>query len=929
MKKIFKGLLCLGLCGALAVGAAGCSNSAHRDPEKDALKLAIGAVDGKFNPLFYTSQNDGEIANMTQISLVTSERNPVNKEKSYLAYGENYPTVALDYKETYYNSDNQVAAYGDGKDVLYNTGYTGADTNADGSTTYEFVIKNDVMFSDGEHKLTVMDVLFNLYVYLDPVYSGSSTIYSTKIKGLQAYREQRLGADGEHGSTSGNSESNRKYYGRALERIKRLTDWLDNFDGELKDKDGNFNATGEIKTDLEKIEALYKDEVASDWNATSTGFVEAYKSYRFTEAWQAFYYAQGLVNKRKVMSDVTFREEDAKDAADKYLTTLDYNNQGDDDPALQDNLYRKDLVEAMAEATTDAEIKKFMDENEGYTRENAILELQKKEALSKVLSRLNDASGIEFILGYTATGSNMIDYCMQAEMTKDRPAGELNVPTVEGITVERVTEFTDAKGNKTTYDEPHDKLKIEIYGVDPKAKWNFGFTVAPMFYYSDGVSIDGKGNISNNAGSVYYKAAMDDYQAYLDQYTANKTSKLITNFGVRYKDIDWLSDVCANEYKNKVPMGAGAYRCCTNRFETTGVNKDNFYYNNITFFARNDNFETLGSGVSNAKIKFITYTVTPDDKIVESLQTGAIDYGTPTATYVNQNAVQTGDLKQITYRAGGYGYVGINPKYVKELEVRQAIMHAFDTSWITQYYGGSLVSLINRPMSMTSWAYPEKASRAYPMITEVNEIKKLVADSGVWEFNESTQRFEDANGSPLKITFTIAGDTTDHPSFRMFVAAEKFLESCGFDITVETRSDALQKLVTGDLQVWAAAWSSSIDPDPYQIYSINSNASSTKNWYKDGIMNDSGSVYGEEQKIAQELSELIEQGRSILVDDDRIPIYEKCLNKIMELAVEFPTYQRNDLCVYNSAVLDESSINLDASFNKGPIDEIWKLAYKK
>ena len=79
MKKIFKGLLCAGLCGVLALGAAGCTKktgpSEHRNTETDALRLAIGACDEKFNPLFYTSQNDGEIANMTQASLITADKN--------------------------------------------------------------------------------------------------------------------------------------------------------------------------------------------------------------------------------------------------------------------------------------------------------------------------------------------------------------------------------------------------------------------------------------------------------------------------------------------------------------------------------------------------------------------------------------------------------------------------------------------------------------------------------------------------------------------------------------------------------------------------------------------------------------------------------------------------------------------------------------
>ncbi|MDE7075870.1 MAG: hypothetical protein K2O62_00935, partial [Clostridia bacterium] len=341
---------------------------------------------------------------------------------------------------------------------------------------------------------------------------------------------------------------------------------------------------------------------------------------------------------------------------------------------------------------------------------------------------------------------------------------------------------------------------------------------------------------------------------------------------------------------------------------------------------------TLGSGVDNAKIKYVTYRVTRDDKIVEALKTKEIDYGTPTATADNQREVNYKTLKQVSYLAGGYGYVGINPKAVPDIEVRRAIMHAFDTSSIIEYYGDSLVNLINRPMSTTSWAYPKDSTRYYERKTDREFIKKLVSDSGNWTYMESDKLFHNnSDNSVLKLTFTIAGESIDHPSYKMFNDAKTFLEQCGFKISVETDIQALKKLTTGDLAVWAAAWSSSIDPDPYQIYSINSNATSTKNWYKDGILR-SGETgeFGEEYRIAQELNDKIMAGRQTLNQTDRATIYKDCLKLIMDLAVEFPTYQRYDLCVYNSAVLDAKSMHIkDASFNIGPIDELWKVAYKK
>ena len=47
----------------------------------------------------------------------------------------------------------------------------------------------------------------------------------------------------------------------------------------------------------------------------------------------------------------------------------------------------------------------------------------------------------------------------------------------------------------------------------------------------------------------------------------------------------------------------------------------------------------------------------------------------------------------------------------------------------------------------------------------------------------------------------------------------------------------------------------------------------------------------------------------------------------MELAVELPTYQRKDLCVFNSQVIDGNSLNRDANANAGVLNRIWELDY--
>ena len=156
-KRFFALILCLVMSVGMFVG---CSESAAT---VDAFVIMTEQLDGLFNPFFSTSASDGTIVGMTQIGMLASKY--VNG-KVEVAYGENEAVVTKDY------------------DIV---------ENADGTVTYTFVLKNGIQFSDG-HPLTMEDVLFNYYVYLDPVYTGSNTLYSTDILGLSEYRTQTVGS---------------------------------------------------------------------------------------------------------------------------------------------------------------------------------------------------------------------------------------------------------------------------------------------------------------------------------------------------------------------------------------------------------------------------------------------------------------------------------------------------------------------------------------------------------------------------------------------------------------------------------------------------------------------------------------------------------------------------------------------------------------
>lgn len=160
--KILSLVLAVVMIVTTALTFVGCkpAQKTYYDNENDKLVFTTQEVDKVFNPFFSTSATDSSVVGMTQIGMIA------NDEKGNPVYGDDEAVVAKDLE------------------IITEGTY-----DVDQTTTYYFVLKNNVKFSNGS-ALTIKDVLFNLYLYLDPAYTGSSTIYSTDIVGLKEYRTQ-------------------------------------------------------------------------------------------------------------------------------------------------------------------------------------------------------------------------------------------------------------------------------------------------------------------------------------------------------------------------------------------------------------------------------------------------------------------------------------------------------------------------------------------------------------------------------------------------------------------------------------------------------------------------------------------------------------------------------------------------------------------
>mgnify|MGYP002517332154 FL=1 len=871
------------------------------------LVFGIDGADGVFNPYFSTASYDGEIVGMTQIGMLTAEGTDYK-------YGDNYACVTKDLDITYIDAS--------GKE-------TTRETSAQ-YTRYDFLIKKGIKFSDGVD-LTIKDVLFNLYLFLDPAYSGSSTIYSTDIVGLNKYR---TGKDDKGAMSTIDATATTN----ADMRLLRIYNWLNNqilikeygTVGSIPANAGYVSGLDQYKEEIEKdIKAFipyFQTEVRNDYDSAESSFKETCKEYAFNEVWELYLYNYGKV-KRKTHAgtsryvkvddagnEVSIEQEDANDAlADndpnkktyRYKLDWDGTTYHDDFAKLTTDEAKKDYaIKYIYKTTTGFEL------TEDFTIDYDKIE---KDALRKA------------IYGGSASYSSLYTDIQLDERSKIIAAAEgdnTGFKSIEGIKYSTQNSFRNEK-TKEYYDldGDYDVLSITINKVDPKAIWNFSFTVAPMHYYSyDGAGDEGEWCVNNN-------------------------------YGVVFNSSSFMNDTVKAPSKLGVPVGAGPYKAS----RETGLGNDlypgknEFLNNNRVYYERNTYFDTLdgvenGGPIQNAKVKYFQYKIVNSSVLLQSLEKNEIDVGTPNATTENLNALNGATMSHLTSKmvwTNGYGYVGINAGKIADVWLRRAIIKAMNTDMIMGYYkSDDLASIIYRPMSIQSWAYPDSAT-TYSGTTLDNydvdyiydgtgrEIVSMLAEHGYNVSADGSKVISDLNGKAIEeMTFTIAGESDDHPAYQMFKNAQEVLKKIGINVNVKTDQFALKKLASGQLTVWAAAWGSTIDPDMYQVYHKDSTAGSTLNWGYREIKADR-TKYSYENQVIDELSTLIDQGRATTNQNTRKTTYWEALDLVMELAVEMPTYQRRDLTVYNKNKIDTNTLNQNPTAFDGLFSKIWEVGYTR
>jgi peptide/nickel transport system substrate-binding protein len=457
------------------------------------------------------------------------------------------------------------------------------------------------------------------------------------------------------------------------------------------------------------------------------------------------------------------------------------------------------------------------------------------------------------------------------------------------------------------------EIEVEVYNFDAAAIYDIcGITVAPMHYYGDEAQYD---------------------------YANNK-------FGFPNREENSMDAI---QGKTDTPMGAGPYKFIE-------------FKDNVVYFKANKYYYK-----GEPKIKYINFQVVDEPNKVSAIGTGDIDISNPSGSRDKFNEIDSfGNKIHISSIDNlGYGYIGINAQNVSvgddiDSDASKALRKAFATvlssqryTSINSYYGDA-ASIINYPISNTSWAAPKAGENGYesafsknPDGTSIyNASPETLADSvrnaeaklaakawlieagytfaeksGTAQFGDNLYTATAPDGAKLDYEIIVPGDGVgDHPSFGIATQFKNIMAELGITITIDdpANSNALwDTLDAGEQELWCAAWGATIDPDLYQVY------------HSSNVVGEEGSTESNHYYIRDtELDTKIIDAR---ISDDqtlRKAVYKECLDIIIDWAVEVPIYQRQNIIAFSTERVNIETITPDITTYWVWMEDIEKLEMK-
>lgn len=442
-------------------------------------------------------------------------------------------------------------------------------------------------------------------------------------------------------------------------------------------------------------------------------------------------------------------------------------------------------------------------------------------------------------------------------------------------------------------------LRVVMTQVDATSIYQLSLSVAPMHYYGE----ESKYDYDNNM------------------------------FGFTKGDLSHVRSVTTQ------PMGAGPYQFI--KFDNGVVN-----------FERNENYYQ-----GCPKIKYVNFLETQEADKLNGVVTGTIDVTDPSFDSDAVAAIQQANGGELngnkisvsTVDNLGYGYIGICADTVRvgddsSSDASKNLRKAFATLFsvyrdvaVDSYYG-ERASVINYPISNTSWAAPQSTDDGYEiafskdvngdpiytsgMTAEDKYAAALQASLGFFEaagYTVTDGKLTAApEGASLEYELQIPGDGAgDHPVFMTVTLASDALETIGMNLIVTDLSNSADLWTALDAvqcDMWAAAWNATVDPDMFQIY------------HSSNMVGLPGATGSNHYRIADaELDQLMMEARASTDQAFRKPMYKECLDIILDWAVEVPTYQRQNAIIFSTERVNMETVTPDITTFYGWMAEVQNM----
>ncbi|SFQ44736.1 peptide/nickel transport system substrate-binding protein [Lachnospiraceae bacterium XBB1006] len=443
----------------------------------------------------------------------------------------------------------------------------------------------------------------------------------------------------------------------------------------------------------------------------------------------------------------------------------------------------------------------------------------------------------------------------------------------------------------------------------------------------------------------------DDYTVQI-QTKGFEASAIYSILGIPITPLHYYGDVSKYDYeKNKfgfsrgklnsvvekkhAPLGAGPYVFKKSENGKIYLEANPYYY------------------LGKPKIENLELVEVKETELVKKIRNKEVDVGEMSGSVscfedvrqVNANRELTGDVitsSLVDYKI--YGYIGINadkvcidssPGSQASKALRKAFMTLFAVyrqTGVDEYYGEA-ATVLEYPIESSSWASPQETDKGYMPAFAVDgnghaiysefmsvkekykaakEVAKEYFIEAGYEYDEATDKFVSAPyGAKMEYAIYIPAEGKGiHPDYEILRNTQKALRSLGITLTindVEDDNEMWNRLESGEIEMWCAAWESGVDPDMYQKY-YSKNTGSNYYHIKD-----------------KSLDKLIMSARKSDDQEYRKTIYKECMDILRDWGVELPVYQRQNCTLFSTERIDLNSLPLNATAYYNWVNEIHLL----